>query len=153
MLMPEGQEKKVELFADFKDFHEKSYKDVTQETQRMVNFHHNVRYINSMNRQGLSYHLKVNHMADLSEEERRSRVRGRLNRKENNGANFSYVLSSPRKGEEIDWRKAGAVTPVKDQGSCGSCWTFGTTGVLEGQIYKKYKKLYDLSSQVLMDCS
>lgn len=52
----------------------------------------------------------------------------------------------------IDWRTKGYVNPVQDQDSCGSCWAFSTVASVEGQYFKKYKKLLKFSEQNLVDC-
>ena len=53
---------------------------------------------------------------------------------------------------ELDWRNKGAVTPVKDQGTLGSCWAFSATAQIEGQLYLKYGQLKNLSVEQFLEC-
>jgi C1A family cysteine protease len=135
--------------------HNKEYKDDIEHEQRLHNFQHNIRYINSKNRAGLSYQLAVNHLADRSETELQTMSGCRkVSTGYNGGRPFNWnEFNKNDVPDQIDWRLYGAVTQVKDQAICGSCWSFGTTGAVEGAHFMKTGQLVRLSQQELIDCS
>uniref|UniRef100_T1GHQ4 Peptidase C1A papain C-terminal domain-containing protein n=1 Tax=Megaselia scalaris TaxID=36166 RepID=T1GHQ4_MEGSC len=119
-------------------------------------FRQNLRYIHSMNRKKLTYSLAVNHLADKTEEELRALRGYRSSNIQNNGGKpFPYDVEALKADlpDQFDWRIYGAVSQVKDQSVCGSCWSFGTIGAIEGAYFLKTGNLVRLSQQALIDCS
>jgi len=92
-----------------------------------------------------------NEFMDLTAEEFKARFLGFAH---NDKAleNVAEDIDTTSMPTSVDWTDKGYVTPVKNQGQCGSCWAFSTTGNIEGQHFKKTGKLVSLSEQQLVDC-
>jgi cathepsin L len=139
-------------FGRFVERHGKNYESFAEQAYRFRVFKKNLDFIQAHNAKGLSYKLAVNHFADMTNAEFRERFLGFRFNKTRRGA-IHAVNAKASLPATVDWRKQGAVTPVKDQGQCGSCWAFSTTGSTEGAWFLAKGKLVSLSEQNLVDCS
>lgn len=103
-----------------------------------------------------NYTLKMNEFMDLTQAEFKQKYIGSgidLRNSQVKCDVYNYSPDTNKLPESVDWVKDGCVTPVKNQGSCGSCWAFSSTGALEGAWAKKTDKLISLSEQQLVDCA
>ncbi|RWR77070.1 senescence-specific cysteine protease SAG39 [Cinnamomum micranthum f. kanehirae] len=129
------------------------YKDAAEKEHRFKIFKYNVERIESFNNAGdKSYKLSVNEFADLTNKEFTASRNGyRAFCRESKVTSFMYenVTAVPA---SMDWRKKGAVTPIKNQGQCGSCWAFSAVAAVEGITKLSTGKLLSLSEQELVDC-
>lgn len=148
-----------ELWGKYKKSFEKNYKTEVIEFARRMIWERNLQEINRHNSESdmgyHSYRLGLNEYSDMMTHEFNKVMNGlRLTRYHMQNASVEFVdENTDDLPKEIDWRKEGYVTKVKNQKSCGSCWAFSATGSLEGQYFKKTGKLVALSEQDLMDCS
>jgi C1A family cysteine protease len=147
-----------EYQAMFTKFMQQYNKKYTHDTffYRYTVFKQNVDKIELANRQKHSYKLGMNIMGDMTHAEFKATKLGykRVDRSYLRAKNTEGPHTKVTKiAASLDWRKKGAVTPVKDQGQCGSCWAFSTTGSVEGAHQISTGSLVSLSEQQLVDCS
>ncbi|GAB4853714.1 hypothetical protein Ancab_017907 [Ancistrocladus abbreviatus] len=139
-------------FAHFAYRYGKRYETIEEMKLRFEVFKENLDLIQSTNKRGLPYTLAVNEFADLTWEEFHKH---RLGAAQNCSATVkgNHKLTDEALPDTKDWREEGIVSPVKNQGHCGSCWTFSTTGALEAAYAQAFGKIISLSEQQLVDCA
>jgi len=143
------------LFARFKSEFGKSYFDEADEMYRRQVFAANLAFIRQHNEDAdKTYTLAMNKFGDLTPEEFKAKYTGFLGlRSKFLRAQNEADLSDVAPAASVDWTTKGAVTAVKNQGQCGSCWSFSATGATEGAWFIAKNQLVSLSEQQLMDCS
>nr|KYP67744.1 Vignain [Cajanus cajan] len=127
----------------------KVYKDAAEKDKRFQIFKNNVHFIESFNEAGdKPFNLSINKFADLHNEEYKA-----LKVEIATETSFRYdSVSVTDIPATMDWSKRGAVTPIKDQGTCLSCWAFSTVATIESLHQIATSELVSLSEQELVDC-
>lgn len=146
-----------ETVTKFKAFAKAAGKDYSEEAfvERLGVFEHNLAFIEEFNRRSPlgSVRLGVNQFADLTSDEFRQAYLPGLTKRLRDSPVDDSLNGAMDVPSSIDWRSHGAVTPVKDQKNCGSCWAFSATGAIEGAIFIAEGSLVGLSEEELVDCS
>jgi len=152
-IKPEDAEAASQFAAFIKEYN-KVYLADDEEGYRFRVFKANLDIINkhNANADAHGFTLGVNAFADLTNSEFREKYLSKFN-KTSTGAKHVPQVQVDALPATVDWRTKGAVTPVKDQGQCGSCWSFSATGSIEGAWFLKKGSLVSLSEQNLCDCS
>lgn len=148
-------------WMEFQKVFNKEYQTIDESLNRRSIWEANLKYISRHNLEYSlgkhSFTVAMNKYGDMTNEEF-VRVMNRFN--SSNVLSFKrensqeYVVTSGIEiPDSVDWRAQGYVSPIKDQGQCGSCWAFTAVDSMEGQHFKKTGKLVSLSEQNLVDCS
>ena len=133
-----------DAFEAFKLKYNKTYKSNSEDIYRRNVFHKNM---NALPNDDKNYGVTA--FAATSQEEFHQMAGLKITSDLNPTATPLHLTNPP---QPIDWVAKGAVTSIKDQGICGSCWSFSATGAVEGQNFIKHGTSISLSEQELMDC-
>ncbi|KAG1679589.1 Cathepsin L [Nymphon striatum] len=149
--------KELEAWNSFKVKYGKTHSSFREEMKKMDVFVSNLRFVKEHQAKyaagEVSYNVDINEYADMTTEEFVGIMNGyKMSNQTSEGSTF-LAPTGIELPQTVDWRKKGYVTAVKNQGQCGSCWSFSATGSLEGQHFKKTGKLVSLSEQNICDCS
>jgi C1A family cysteine protease len=141
-------------FSNFQERFSKNYKSIEEVEYRFNIFSENLRAIVLHNLDTThNFTMGINQFTDLTPQEFKEQYVGGLKTNVGSYGCKSFSSSASSAPIAIDWRQKGAVTSVKDQGQCGSCWTFSSTGAVEGAWAISTGQLVDLSEQELVDCA
>ncbi|KAL3655063.1 hypothetical protein CASFOL_000849 [Castilleja foliolosa] len=125
----------IDLFESWIEKHSKKYHSIEEKLHRFEIFKDNLKHIDERNKVISDYWLGLNGFADMNHDEFKKMYLG------------LKIDQSIKKN-----RKSGAVTPIKNQGQCGSCWAFSAVTAVEGINQIVTKNLIALSEQTLVDC-
>ncbi|XP_074286207.1 cysteine proteinase 15A-like [Silene latifolia] len=141
-------------FTHFKKRFGKTYATQEEHDYRFSVFQANLRQAEINQKLDPTAKHGVTRFSDLSPDEFRKEYLGLSKKKLKYPAhaNKADILPIDNLPVDFDWREKGAVTPPKNQGGCGSCWSFSATGGLEGAHFLATGKLESLSEQQLLDC-
>ena len=144
-------------FEKFRERYNKNYDTIDELRSRFQVFRENLREIVKHNLDNHNFTMSINHFSDLTHEEFKNKYVGSININNELGfygcKEYSDVEDYSSLPSNVDWRDHNAVTPVKDQGQCGSCWSFSATGAMEGVWAISSGELVSLSEEQLVDCA
>jgi len=154
------EEQERSQFHQFMQNYNRKYSTIVEYEQRFQNFQASLKRIEELSKKSPSAKFGINKFSDMSREEFE---RTRISKEKHDGQSLAKSclangveaaqLDASAIPTSFDWRTKNVVTPVKDQGQCGSCWAFSTIGNIESQWAIKGNNLTQFSEQLLVDCS